>query len=796
LALVADRLSVQRLAFAVAAVCGEELSVRRIPCSIFLLLVLSLATVQAHANVFGQVHGVVHDPQHRPIGGAKISLRAGHSDLTYNAVSERDGTFEIPNVPLGDYIATATDPGFADYQETVTVNGDSTVTLHFQLTIAPVKQSVTVKGTPDSANVDSATPEALIDRIDIARTPGADRTNSLAMITDYVPGAYMTHDMLHMRGGHELSWLIDGVFIPNTNIASNIGPQIDPKDIDTMEVERGSYSADLGDRTYGMFNVVPRTGFERNRDGELAVTVGNFFQTNDQVSIGDHSEKLAWFTSLNGNRSDYGLQPAVSQPVHDAENGYGGFATLIYNRDPANQLRLVGQLRTDYYQIPYDPNANDWENQLYDSSGLRDGEHETDSYAAFTWLHTFSPETVAQVSPFYHFNRANYQSNPNDQPAATTANETGFYTGLQASISTVIAKNTLSAGVYGYAQHENDLFAAVFNDGSGNPPFTDNPVILAGVEELFVEDNYRPAPWLTLIAGERQTHFAGAITHSEDAIYPRLGIAVQIPKLNWVFRGFYGHFYQPPPLTSITGPLLDYAQSLANPNTPGDSYVPLKGERNEEHQFGVQIPFHGWLLDADTFQTQAQNFLDHNNIGESSIFIPITVQGALVQAWELTLRSPHLWRYGQAHLSYSNQIAQQIGPITGGLVCYDPADPSACVPPPGYSALDHDQRDTLNVGFNGNLPYRIFASFNVYYGSGFSNGYRSPPSPYAGPYLPSHTTADLALGKSFGERYTVSVSALNVGNTRVLLDNSLTFGGFHYNDPRQLYAEVRYRFKF
>ena len=57
-------------------------------------------------------------------------------------------------------------------------------------------------------------------------------------------------------------------------------------------------------------------------------------------------------------------------------------------------------------------------------------------------------------------------------------------------------------------------------------------------------------------------------------------------------------------------------------------------------------------------------------------------------------------------------------------------------------------------------------------------------------------TADLALGKSFGERYTVSVNALNVSNTRVLLDNSLTFGGFHYNDPRQLYAEFRYRFKF
>src|SRR6202035_6011844 len=107
----------------------------------------------------------------------------------------------------------------------------------------------------------------------------AAQSNSLAMITNYVPGAYYTHDQLHVRGGHQVSWLIDGVSIPNTNIGSNIGPQIDPKDIDTLEVERGSYGADLGDRTYGMFNVLPRSGFERSREGELVLTAGNFYQT-------------------------------------------------------------------------------------------------------------------------------------------------------------------------------------------------------------------------------------------------------------------------------------------------------------------------------------------------------------------------------------------------------------------------------------------------------------------------------------------------------------------------------------
>jgi outer membrane receptor protein involved in Fe transport len=114
--------------------------------------------------------------------------------------------------------------------------------------------------------------------------------------------------------------------------------------------------------------------------------------------------------------------------------------------------------------------------------------------------------------------------------------------------------------------------------------------------------------------------------------------------------------------------------------------------------------------------------------------------------------------------------------------------------PPGYSPVDHDQRDTLNVGFNATLPWQAYAATNVYYGSGFTNG--SPGEPYPGNYLPQHTTFDISFGKSFAEKYSVAVNMVNVANRRVELDNSLTFGGFHFNDPRQIYVEVRYRFHY
>ena len=754
-----------------------------------ILLYLAIAALSAGlalATVFGTVRGVVHDPQHRPVANASVKIKSATSEWTESVQSDQDGTFSFTTVPLGDYFVSVTKSGFADEQQAVTVISGSSPTLHFQLKITTVNQTATVVAAPpgEVENIDSVTPTTLVNRADIAQTPGADRSNSLAMITDYVPAAYVTHDMLHMRGGHQVDWLIDGVPIPNTNIATNLGPQIDPKDIDYLEIQRGSYESEYGDRTYGIFNLVPRTGFERDDQAELVLSFGNWYQTNAQINFGGHTERFAYYASLNGNRSNYGLQTPIGQVFHDAENGYGGFASFIFNPNAQNQIRLVTSLRQDYYQIPYDPDPNSPGNQVYNTSQLRDGQHETDGYVAFSWIHTFNPNLLLTISPFYHYNRANYQGADTDYPVITNADQTSNYGGLQASLNATVKRNEIQVGVYGFGQTQNNYFSNVFTDGSQNFPAS-SASVTGGLEELFVSDKFKPASWLTFIAGFRQSHFTGDIVENE--VDPRLGIAAKVPRLNWVLHAFYGHFYQPPPLLTATGPLLGLA------NSQNLTFAPLHGERDEEYQFGITIPFRGWALDADHFQTKAQNWLDHSNIGESNLFWPLTWYQALIQTWELTLRSPRLWHRGQFHLAYANQIAQAEGPFTGGLICPTPAPPG-CEPPPGYAPVDHDQRNTLNLGFNANLPWQSFASFNMYYGSGFTNG--NPDAQYPGNYLPGHTTFDLALGKSFGEKYSISVTALNVGNRSVLLDNSLTFGGFHYNEPRQIYAEVRYRFHY
>jgi len=763
---------------------------RRIRLSVLVACAL-MCTSASYATIFGKIQGIVHDQQHRPVAGATVKVQAVTSDWSQTTQTDDNGEFSFTAVPVGDYKITVTQTKFQTSEQTVTVASGSAPVLHFQLAVAALNQSTVVVAQAEVGNVDSVTPTALINRQDIQKTPGADRTNGLQMITDYTPAAYVTHDMLHMRGGHQVDWLIDGVPIPNTNIAANLGPVIDPKDIDYLEVQRGSYDADYGDRTYGIFNIVPRTGFERDNEAELVTSFGNWYGTNDQLNFGGHTQRFAYYASLNGNRSNYGLQTPIGQVFHDAENGYGGFASFIFNPDSKNQFRLVTSLREDYYQIPYDPDPTSIGNQQLveggasPSWGLRDGEHERDGYAAFSWVHTFNPNSLLTVSPFYHYNSADYQGGANDYPVISTMNQAANYEGLQAALDESVWRNEIHVGVYGFAQHQSNYFNNQFTDGSANFPAS-SAGVTGGLASVFIDDKFKVTSWLTIIAGLRQSHFTADVV--ENATDPRLGAAVKIPHLNWVFRGFYGHFYQTPPLVTATGALTGLA------NSQNFAFAPLRGERDDEYQIGVTIPYRGWALDANTFQTSARNWLDHNNIGESNLFWPITWAAALIQGWELTLRSPRLWNRGQFHLAYANQIAQATSPITGGLIC--PPNNSDCplLIPPGLSPVDHDQRNTLNVGFNANLPWQSFASTNVYYGSGFTNGI--PDTQYPGDYLPPHTTFDISLGKSFGEKYSVSVTALNVANRRVELDNSLTFGGFHFNDPREIYAEFRYRFHY
>ncbi|MGH9704505.1 MAG: TonB-dependent receptor [Candidatus Acidiferrales bacterium] len=724
-----------------------------------------LCSAIADASIFGNIRGIVHDPQHRPIEGAIIKLQAQGSDWSKTAQTDQNGEFQFDAVPLGEYRITISHSGFGSLEQVVTVVSGEAPVLHFPLNLASVSQKVEVTAIQNSVNPESSTTENTVSRGAIAETPGADRTNSLAMITNYVPSAVMVHDQLHIRGGHQVSWLIDGVPVPNTNIASNVGPQFDPKDIDYLEVQRGGYSAEYGDRTYGVFNVVPRTGFERNREAELVTSFGSLNQTNNQLSFGSHTQRFAYYASLNGNRTDRGLEPPTANEIHDIGSGLGGFNSIIFNATPNDQLRLISSVRRDHYQVPNTPDDQ--------AAGIRDVENERDAFVNFSWLHTAGPGLLLTVSPFYHFNRAHFIGGPNDTPIIPEDDRGSQYMGGQTTLAVVRGKNNARVGFTSFAQRDNTFFGITANDGSGMA-LHQREILWGSVTALFLEDQFKAASWLTFNGGVRYTHYSGPLV--ENATNPRIGAAIQFPGLHWVLRGYYGGYYQAPPITTVSGPLIDFALQQ------GFSFLPLRGERDQEWEVGLAIPFHGWALDTDHFQTRARNFFDHDVLGNSDIFFPLTIDTARIRGTEATLRSPRLMGRMEVHAAFSNQTVEGRGAVSGGLTDFTPPDE-------GYFPLDHDQRNTLSTGFRSTLPGKSWIAGNITYGSGFLDG--NGPS-----HLPTHATYDISMGKDFGEKWSVQLSGLNLANHRYLIDNSNTFGGTHFADPREIIGQIRYRFHY
>ena len=724
----------------------------------------TLFTACALASVFGTVRGIVHDPQHRPVGGAHVTLQADSSAYTQDSTTNTEGVFEFQAVPLGQYTITLTAPGFNPQTQSVLLASGSTPILHMQLTVASTSEKVIVTSSPEELNPDSPRRDIFIDQEQISKYAGVDASNSLKMITGFVPGSYMVHDQLHVRGGHQVTWAIDGVPLPNTNIASNVGPQFNPKDISYLEAETGSYAAEYGDRTYGVFNIASKNGFERDRQAELLLSYGSYNSTDDWLSFGDHTEKFAYYASLSGNTTEWGLEPPTPVNQHNQAMGGGGFTSLLYNPTEKDQLRLAGGARVDYYEVPNDPEQT--------AAGYNDREREQDFFLTTNWVHTFNPEWLMVLSPFYHFNRAVYQGGPTNVPVAAD-NRGSNYEGGQASVSWAKKKNQLRGGMYAFAQQDDSFFSLYANDGSGDS-FRQTVHPVGNLEALFLEDQLKATSWLTLTGGLRFTHFSGQI--SENATDPRIGTAIQLPKLKWVLRAAYSHFYQAPPLDTVSGSLID------NSGCDGCAFLPLYGERDIQQEYSLTIPFRGWTLAETYFHTSAKNFFDHDALGNSNIFLPLTIQGAVIKGMETTVRSPLLARRYRAHLVYSNQRAQGAGGVTGGLTDFSP-------PEEGNFFLDHDQRNTLSAGMEADLPWRSFTAFTVNYGSGFLEG--------DGPgHLPGYYTLDLSVGKTFGENFTVRISGSNITNQRYMLDTSNTFGGSHYADPRMLAVQIRWRFRY
>jgi len=227
----------------------------------------------------GGIVGSVVDQSGAAVSGAKIMVTNSGTGQVRTASSSSSGDYSVPNLPVGQYAATAEQPGFKRATVgSIKVDVQQTVRIDFSLQVGQVTDQVTVTGVAPLLQADDAQIGALVENKRVEDLPLNGRNfTQLALLvpgaTEGTAGNYAATYGLGTRGsgvsfsinGQQSSYnqfLIDGVPAKENQHESNsISPSVDA--IQEFRVQTSNYSAELGTEAGGQINLVTKSGTNR-----------------------------------------------------------------------------------------------------------------------------------------------------------------------------------------------------------------------------------------------------------------------------------------------------------------------------------------------------------------------------------------------------------------------------------------------------------------------------------------------------------------------------------------------------
>jgi hypothetical protein len=240
------------------------------------LLAGSAATAAQETG--GGIAGTVADAQGAALPGVTVSLRNEGTNAQLNTVTNSDGAYVLPFVPIGRYTLTATLAGFSTTKrEAIEVRVGDRLRLDLALQIGALTEEVTVSSEVPLLDTGSANRGQVIGREQVADLPLLGRNPF--MLAQLTPGVQYTPstasrsnrpfdnggmDNFQISGGRGFTneFLLDGV--PNTgtetNQPNNLSFVPSPDATAEFKVQTSIYDAQYGRTGGGVVNVVLKSG--------------------------------------------------------------------------------------------------------------------------------------------------------------------------------------------------------------------------------------------------------------------------------------------------------------------------------------------------------------------------------------------------------------------------------------------------------------------------------------------------------------------------------------------------------
>ncbi|MDH5743992.1 MAG: TonB-dependent receptor, partial [Candidatus Aminicenantes bacterium] len=278
---------------------------------IFLVVLLCLALVsslnaQATTREASTIRGVVTDNEGVPLPGVTVTVTGPALMGSRSGVTNDQGAFRIPLLPVGTYTLTAELTGFQTLRrENIEVRLATTVTLNFELNPATIEEEVTVTAASPLVDI-KASSVAKYFTFDLLQNLPIGR--DLGTIVTMAPGVVAANQI---KGGtaSNTTYHVDGLYANDPDNAQ-LGVNIDFNIMEEVEVATGGMPAEVAIASGGFINAVTRSG-------------GNDFSGLFQVIY--DNEDFSTVVVPEDQLTSMGLgKPNVNIFNYDLSGGFGG----------------------------------------------------------------------------------------------------------------------------------------------------------------------------------------------------------------------------------------------------------------------------------------------------------------------------------------------------------------------------------------------------------------------------------------------------------------------------------------
>ncbi len=235
----------------------------------------------------GTITGTITDAQGARVPGAEVAATNVATNLAFKAVSSQEGTYAVPNLPVGRYEVSVTAPGFKTFRRSdVVLEVSQRLRLDVQLELGAIAETITVTGEVSRVRTEEATLGTVVERQRIEELPlnGRHVFNLVKLVAGVRPINRSTDgfgeitnqgfSQIQFNGGpiYGNQFFVDGGMntVPVHNEISVV-PMADA--VEEFKVETNALKAEFGQTSGGVVNVATKSG-----SNELHGSLYEFFR--------------------------------------------------------------------------------------------------------------------------------------------------------------------------------------------------------------------------------------------------------------------------------------------------------------------------------------------------------------------------------------------------------------------------------------------------------------------------------------------------------------------------------------